>query len=79
MSAVDLAFLSAVGFGDMFGNVLFAAASGHGLVSVTSVLASLYPIVTVALARVVLRERVSRSQQYGVVATLAGIAMISAG
>jgi drug/metabolite transporter (DMT)-like permease len=79
VSAGDVVFVSAVGFGDMFGNLLFAASSGHGLISVTSVLASLYPIVTVALARVVLRERVSRSQQYGVVATLVGIAMISAG
>ncbi len=75
----DVAFLSAVGVGDLLGNVLFAAAAGHGLLSVTSVLASLYPIVTVALARAVLRERVDRMQQAGVVATLAGIAMISAG
>jgi drug/metabolite transporter (DMT)-like permease len=75
----DLAFVAAVGIGDLLGNVLFAASAGHGLLSVTSVLASLYPIVTVALARVVLRERIDRSQQAGVVATLAGIAMISAG
>jgi drug/metabolite transporter (DMT)-like permease len=75
----DLAFVSAVGIGDLLGNVLFAAASGHGLLSVTSVLASLYPVVTVALARIVLRERIARSQQAGVVATLAGIAMITAG
>jgi len=75
----DLAFVSAVGIGDLLGNVLFAAASGYGLLSVTSVLASLYPVVTVALARIVLRERVARSQQAGIVATLAGIAMITAG
>jgi drug/metabolite transporter (DMT)-like permease len=75
----DLAFVSAVGFGDLLGNVLFAASAGRGLLSVTSVLASLYPIVTVALARVMLRERVDRGQQAGVVATLAGVAMISAG
>lgn len=80
MSLPDLAFVGAVGIGDLLGNVLFAAASGqHGLLSVTSVLASLYPIITVALARVVLRERVERSQQAGVVATLAGVAMITAG
>jgi drug/metabolite transporter (DMT)-like permease len=48
-------------------------------VSVTSVLASLYPIVTVILARIVLRERVARSQEAGVVLTLAGVALISAG
>jgi drug/metabolite transporter (DMT)-like permease len=75
----DLAFIGAVGIGDLLGNVLFAAAAGHGLLSVTSVLASLYPIVTVALARAVLRERVERMQQAGIVATLVGIVMISAG
>jgi drug/metabolite transporter (DMT)-like permease len=43
------------------------------------VLASLYPIVTVALAMVVLRERVSRLQLAGVALTFAGIGLISAG
>jgi drug/metabolite transporter (DMT)-like permease len=42
-----------------------------------SVLASLYPIVTVALAMLVLRERVSRAQLLGVALTFAGIALIS--
>ena len=49
----------------MLGNLLFAAASTSGLVSITSVLASLYPIVTVILARVVLRERVARRKRPG--------------
>jgi drug/metabolite transporter (DMT)-like permease len=75
----DALFLALVGVGDMTGNLLFAAASSRGLVSVTSVLASLYPIVTVALARTVLQERVARTQQAGVVLTLAGVALISAG
>ena len=75
----DLALVAAVGIGDTLGNVLFAASSSKGLVSVTSVLASLYPLVTVALARAVLRERIDRGQQVGVVATLAGVALISAG
>jgi drug/metabolite transporter (DMT)-like permease len=63
----------------MFGNLLFAASASHGLVSITSVLASLYPIVTVILARIVLKERVARSQELGVAFTLAGVALISAG
>jgi drug/metabolite transporter (DMT)-like permease len=71
--------LALIGIGDMLGNVLFAAASRGGLVSVTSVLASLYPIVTVVLARVVLSERVARSQEAGIVLTLAGVALISIG
>jgi drug/metabolite transporter (DMT)-like permease len=74
-----LPWLLLIGVGDMFGNLLFAAASTSGLVSVTSVLASLYPIVTVVLARVVLSERVARSQEAGIGLTLAGVVLISAG
>jgi drug/metabolite transporter (DMT)-like permease len=74
-----LPWLALIGCGDMFGNLLFAAASTSGLVSVTSVLASLYPIVTVVLARIVLSERVARSQEGGIALTLAGVVLISAG
>src|SRR5436190_16260109 len=74
-----LPWLALIGFGDMFGNLLFAAASTSGLVSITSVLASLYPIVTVVLARIVLSERVARSQEAGIGLTLAGVVLISAG
>ena len=66
-----------VGLGDTLGNLLFAAASGHGLVSLTSVLASLYPIVTIVLAAAILHERVARSQQLGIALTLAGVGLIS--
>jgi drug/metabolite transporter (DMT)-like permease len=76
---VQVSILALIGIGDMLGNLLFAAASTSGLVSVTSVLASLYPIVTVVLARLVLKERVARSQEAGIVLTLAGVALISVG
>jgi drug/metabolite transporter (DMT)-like permease len=79
MPAVEVPILALIGTGDMLGNLLFAAASTSGLVSITSVLASLYPIVTVVLARVILKERVARSQETGIVLTLAGVALISAG
>ena len=60
--------------------MLFAAASSaHGLLSVVSVLASLYPVVTVLLARVTIGERVERSQDLGVVMTLVGVVLVSAG
>jgi len=76
---IQVPLLVLIGIGDMLGNLLFAAASTSGLVSITSVLASLYPIVTVVLARLVLKERVARSQEAGIVLTLAGVALISAG
>jgi drug/metabolite transporter (DMT)-like permease len=73
-----LAIVLAVGCGDSLGNLLFAASSGRGIVSLTSVLASLYPIVTVALAAVVIKERVGGIQLLGVVLTLLGVGLISA-
>jgi drug/metabolite transporter (DMT)-like permease len=75
----DLPVLASIGVLDTGGNVFFAASSTRGLVSVVSILASLYPVVTVLLARAVLRERVHRSQELGIVLALAGIVLISAG
>jgi drug/metabolite transporter (DMT)-like permease len=75
----DLLVLASVGVLDTAGNVFFAASSTHGLVSVVSVLASLYPVVTVALAWLYLRERLDFSQAAGVAAALAGVVLISAG
>jgi uncharacterized membrane protein len=67
-----------VGLGDTLGNILFAAAAkSGGLVSLTSVLASLYPIVTVVLAAIILHERIARTQRIGVALTLAGVALIA--
>jgi drug/metabolite transporter (DMT)-like permease len=83
-SSVRLSFgiigvLCLVGALDVVANVMFATASTLGLVSLTSVLVSLYPVTTLVLARLVLRERLSRVQQTGVVGALAGIVLISAG
>jgi drug/metabolite transporter (DMT)-like permease len=79
IAPIQVPLLALIGIGDMLGNLLFAAASSSGLVSITSVLASLYPIVTVVLARIVLAERVARSQEAGIALTLAGVVLISAG
>ena len=76
---VDLLIVAAIGIGDTIGNVLFAASSDSGLVSLTSVLASLYPIVTVLLAATVLHETVGGGQRVGIVLTLAGVVLIAAG
>ena len=46
---------------------------------VVAVLSSLYPIVIVVLARVLLAERVARPQLAGVALALTGVALISAG
>jgi drug/metabolite transporter (DMT)-like permease len=75
----DASPLLLVGALDYLATALFAAATQEGLLSVVSVVGSLYPAVTVVLARVVLAERVARSQELGVVITLAGVVAISAG
>jgi drug/metabolite transporter (DMT)-like permease len=74
-----VALIAAIGIGDLAANACFAAATNEGLLSVVAVLASLYPVVTVLLARAVLGERVRRVQGIGVVAALAGVVMIAAG
>ena len=72
--------LIAIGLLDTGGNALYAAAaSSHGLLSVVSVLASLYPVVTVLLARLMLGERVQRTQDAGIVLVLVGVVLITAG
>jgi drug/metabolite transporter (DMT)-like permease len=66
-----------VGVLDTGANVLYGYSSVLGLVSLAAVLASLFPVVTVVLARFVLRERLTASQGTGVVAALAGMACIA--
>jgi drug/metabolite transporter (DMT)-like permease len=75
----SLAALAMIGVLDLGANGLYALATQEGLLSVVSVLGSLYPAVTVVLARVVLAERVARVQEVGVVLALAGVVAISAG
>jgi drug/metabolite transporter (DMT)-like permease len=75
----DLPLLLAVGAGDVGANALFAVASTHGLLAVVSVLSSLYPAVTVLLARVVHAERMTGVQNAGVAAALAGVVLIASG
>ncbi len=79
VARADLRTLLAIGVLDISANGLFAVASTKGLVSLVAVLASLYPVVTILLARLVLGESVRRVQQAGVAAVLAGVALISAG
>jgi drug/metabolite transporter (DMT)-like permease len=68
----------AAGLADMSANALFALASQRGLLSVVAVLGSLFPIVTVVLAHVVLRERITPLQRFGVAVALVGVAVVSA-
>ena len=75
----DWAALAGVGALDMAANALFAAATARGYVSLVAVVASLYPVGVVALARVFLGERLTRPRLLGGAGALAGVALISAG
>ena len=57
----------------------FLLASQQGLLTVTSVLASLYPAVTVLLAAAVLHEHVHRAQAVGLVLCGVAVAFVAAG
>ncbi|MBR7742446.1 EamA family transporter [Phycicoccus sp. BSK3Z-2] len=76
--ARETPWLLVIGCGDLAANALFALASARGQVSVASVLASLYPVVTVVLARFVLDERLQRVQQVGVALAVVGAVLIAA-
>jgi drug/metabolite transporter (DMT)-like permease len=75
----DLPSLALIGLLDVTANVCFTLGTDTGLLSVVSVLASLYPVATVLLARALLGERLVAVQGAGVAVALAGVAMISAG
>jgi len=74
-----LAIVAAIGLCDVSANALFALASGHSLLALVSVLGSLYPVMTVVLAHVVLGERLTATQLGGVGLALAGVAVLSTG
>lgn len=79
LQPADYFWVLAIAAGDLGANLLFGIASTKGFVSITSVLSSLFPVVTVLIARAVLHERLRRVQIVGVAITMLGVALISAG
>ena len=63
---------------DSGANAMFIAATRHGRLDVAAVLSSLYPASTVILARVLLKERISATQNAGLAGALVSVALISA-
>ncbi len=62
---------------DVTANVLYLLAIREGLLSVVSVLTSLYPVSTVVLARVVLKERFARLQRVGMAIAIPAAILIA--
>ena len=67
------------GFLDISASALFIFASQHGRLDEAVVITSLYPAITVLLARLVLKEHFSRWKFVGLLAALAAVPMIAAG
>jgi drug/metabolite transporter (DMT)-like permease len=74
----QLPAIATVGWTDAGANWLYGAATRHGLVSVTAVLASLYPAVTVLLARFIEGERMRPIQNIGVGLAICGVVLLAA-
>jgi drug/metabolite transporter (DMT)-like permease len=77
ISRRELPVLALIGVLILAADTLYSLATREGLLSVVSVLGSLYPVVTIALARIYLKERIEPMQQVGVAVTLAGAVLIS--
>lgn len=65
------------GAGDMLANALFLTATRVGLLSLVSLLTSLYPVMALMIARWWLHERLTSSQAAGVIAALLAIALLA--
>jgi drug/metabolite transporter (DMT)-like permease len=64
---------------DMSANVLFLLATRGGLLSVSALLSSLYPVVALLLARRFIAERLHRVQAAGVIGALVAMGLLVAG
>jgi drug/metabolite transporter (DMT)-like permease len=71
--------LMTIGALDTISTGLFGIATTYGFLSVVSVIASLFPLGTIALAGIFLRERLRPYQYAGVAAALSGVALVALG
>ena len=71
--------IAPVGLLDMGGLLLFAYATSFGSLGLAVVLSNIYPVFTIALARIRLGERLARLQQVGAALAIAGTIAVVAG
>jgi drug/metabolite transporter (DMT)-like permease len=75
----SLLVIAGAGVFDVAANLAYLLASRVGLLSLVAVVTSMYPAMTVMLARVVLHERMHRTQILGVAAATAAVTLIALG
>jgi uncharacterized membrane protein len=73
----ELPLVGLIGVLDVSGALLYSAATTRGLLSLAAVVASMYPVVTILLARALLKERLQLVQRVGAVLALAGVVAIA--
>jgi drug/metabolite transporter (DMT)-like permease len=74
----DLRPAGVVGLLDAGANALFALALTYGMTSTVSVIGSLFPVTTVILGAILLRERPGWTQAAGVAGVLIGVGLVTA-
>ncbi len=65
------------GLGDVTGNVFFIIATREGALAVAAVLTSLYPVGTILLARIFLKEKIAISQNIGIALAIGACALLA--
>jgi drug/metabolite transporter (DMT)-like permease len=68
-----------IGLVDAGANAAVTLATTQGAAGIVAVLSALYPLVTIALARIVLGERLSALRRAGGLVALGGAALVAAG
>lgn len=71
--------LVVIGVLDTLGNAFYLIAVQTGQLAIASVLSAMYPVMTIILAAIVLREPITRDHTVGIVMAAIAIALIGAG
>ncbi len=74
----QLGIIVVVGISDTAGNAFFALATSLGRLDMAAILSSFYPAMTILLARLILKEYITRRQWLGLIAALLAVALIVA-
>jgi len=72
----QLPIILIIGICNSGGTAFFALASQLGRLDVAAILTSLHPMVTVLLARIVIKEKLTATQWFGVIAALIAVVLI---